>query len=821
MLSLFRYEIRSQRKRFSIISFVISIALLWYIMIDAFIWYANTRIANEAKPIAWADIIVERNTRWDESTYNQIQSLLWDQWIISQRIQLNTNIPTANNSFLVQLLWVDNQYPLYGTIDIQTLWGNEFIFGKNLAVDQKTYEDLENGIIQIWNWTGKVDGIIKENIWLSLNLFTQGRQVIAPISLLEQTWLLRTWSRAEFQFLIKTTNPDQNNTIVSLLENSSLQLQWRDIDNFQDRISQISTLLNELWTYLILIIISWFLLVAVTTMMSIEEYLYRRLKTISIMQIIWLHKWKIIALYSLIFMTITLFAIWISIAISIGITQYISNLEQLQEFFIGHTTYIKWIIITTLLVWVAGILPLLKVMLYSPLQWLSENTINTSNKREKIITITLVIISSIIILHILWETWQQSALFSWILLWWLGIIYVVVLWLLTLWNTLNKRYTKSFMLFDAIRSTTKPWNTSYLITWSLIVALSVTLLISQFSWSFIDRLNVNSANQPNMFIINISKDDITKINENQLIKNINQENSIWKYTGSIFNTVLWRIETINNIPLLDHINKNTTSQWRWSWAAGRFTREFSITTVQLPANETLVGKNTLSENELSVDEEFAKDLWVTIWDNITFSISWRDFTVQIVWLRKSNRENFGPFFYFQLDDEQFKDAPVTYFITTQIPSELKEQVKKEIIAITKPWVSFIEIDNIIASVKTISTRIIQIVQILLGIILFFTCFTTLVCIQNMRYAKIYKNTLYHILWATKKQTRMSIIFEYGYLLWIAIFVSIILWRWTALYFIQASTFLTWSRTATMQWAWVIIGILIINWLFIRSSMQDK
>lgn len=820
MFTLFRYEIRSQRKRFAAITWVISVALLWYIMIDAFIWYADSRIANEAKPIAGADIVVERNKQWNNNTYTTIQSIIWDKWIISERIQLNTNITTSKSSFLVQLLWIDTQYPLYGKISIKNTSGSNFIFGRNIAVDEKTYSELDNGIIQIGNWSWKVDGIIEENLWLSLNLFTQWRQVLAPIWLMEETWLLRTGSRAEFQYLIKTINSDDNDTLINLLESSSLTQEDRDIDNFQDRVSQIWTLLNELGIYLILIIISGFLLVSATTMLSIEEYLYRRLKTMSIMQILWLDKTHIIILYLSIFISIATIAILIAIWASTLLASYISSLDQLKEFFITNNTYTKGSIITFLLVWVAWVIPLLKIMLYSPLQWLSENIINNSSKKEKIINTSIVLISGAVILHILWENWQQSLKLSAILLWWLIIIYAIVFWLLKAGEILNNHSTKSFILFDAIRATTKPWNTSYLIAWSLIVALSITLLISQFSGSFIARLDNTNTSQSNVFMINIPKEDILKIREKNLIKELQNTNSTGKYTGNIYNIVLGRIDAVNDIWLLDHLqnNKSITQSWQWIW---RFTREFNITTIDLPSNDTIAWSSIVKENEVSIDQEFAKELWVTLWDSITFAISWRQFTVKIAWIRKSNRTNFWPFFYFQLNNDQFKDAPVTYFISMNIPEEDKINLKKDIIAITNPWINFIEIDNIVASVKIISTRIIQVVQILLGIIIFFTCFTTLVCIQSMRHAKAYKNKIYYILWATKKQTYLSIIYEYWYLLWIAIITSILLGRWTAFYFIQTSNFLTWSRIATLQWILVITGILIINWLFIRSSMQTS
>jgi hypothetical protein len=107
----------------------------------------------------------------------------------------------------------------------------------------------------------------------------------------------------------------------------------------------------------------------------------------------------------------------------------------------------------------------------------------------------------------------------------------------------------------------------------------------------------------------------------------------------------------------------------------------------------------------------------------------------------------------------------------------------------------------------------------LAVILLFTVFTTIVCVENMRYAKAFKMKLYGILWATTQKTRNSVIFEYGYIVMVAIVASILIGWWVAFYFISTSPFLNWSWNATLQWALVIIGIIILNALAIYRTMK--
>ena len=805
MIKLFRYELRSQRKRFGVMTLMIAIALSCYMIIDAFILYANNRVALEAKPLAGADIVVESNRTRDDKTTERVFSLVWDKWIVSQRIQLNTNITSDIDSRLVQLLAVDKSFPLYWEIGINTLPNRTFDFGNWIAVDQKTYEMISWWVIKIWEQETKVDGIIQENPWLSLNLFTQWRQVIIPLERMEETWLLRTWSRSEYQYLIKIYNPNNSKQLLETLRNDEL-LKWqRKVDDFQARVNQVGSILDELGIYLLLVIFCWFLLVAVTSMLSIDEYLYRRLRTISIMQILWARKIQLFVFYWLLFLSMAIVSIWIANIIGSFVSNWIWSLPAIAWFSMPISSRIHWIWVATILIIVARSLPLLKIAFRAPLEWLAESSINIATKKEQIRSLVIILWWILSVLRIIWETRQQTFLLWWILLGGFIIIRSIVRWLLYIWNKINIRYIKWFILFDAIRSTTRPGNTSVLIASTLIVALSTALLITQFGWSFIKRLTINNENQPNRYIINLTRNDLDSLRSNWV-------------KDKAFNVVLGRIVSINNVLLAEHLKNNNSNVWGdwWEW---RFTREFNITTVDMPPEETIKWPSIVPKDWVSVDNWFAKSLWVSIWDKIEFNIAWRQFTTNITSLRESNRTNFTPFFYFQLNDEQFIDAPMTYFLTMKVAEEKKIETRKMIANIIRPWVAFIEIDTIVWSIRVITERVIQVVQILLAVILLFTIFTNIVCVENMRYAKAYKMNLYYILWSTTKQTRRSIIYEYGYILWIAIVTSILLWRWVAAYFIWTSDFLTWSWLATFQWWVIIIGICIINAIAIWRTMK--
>lgn len=63
-----------------------------------------------------------------------------------------------------------------------------------------------------------------------------------------------------------------------------------------------------------------------------------------------------------------------------------------------------------------------------------------------------------------------------------------------------------------------------------------------------------------------------------------------------------------------------------------------------------------------MDDDFRKRLGVSIGDTITFLLSGREITLTITNIRESIREGFRPFFYFSFDQDEFRNAPRTYFV---------------------------------------------------------------------------------------------------------------------------------------------------------------
>jgi len=189
-------------------------------------------------------------------------------------------------------------------------------------------------------------------------------------------------------------------------------------------------------------------------------------------------------------------------------------------------------------------------------------------------------------------------------------------------NAKNK-ISKNFYFFDAIRSTIKPGNVSFLIIFSGIISFISIFIFYVFSGSFLSYLGNITQSSNDTFVINVQKDDLQTVE---------------KYFSSdeIFEIVTLRIQQING---------KTLQEFLWQERVPRqFWREFSSTTKDL--ENKILSWEKLFVWWVSVDREFASELWLKIWDEITFTVAGLEKTLKVVNFREAVRNGTNPFLLF-------------------------------------------------------------------------------------------------------------------------------------------------------------------------------
>ncbi|MBP9780095.1 hypothetical protein KBD33_05765, partial [Candidatus Gracilibacteria bacterium] len=251
-----------------------------------------------------------------------------------------------------------------------------------------------------------------------------------------------------------------------------------------------------------------------------------------------------------------------------------------------------------------------------------------------------------------------------------------------------------------------------------------------------------------------------------------------------------RISRINNKTLEEYFQNETPS--------GEFTREFNITT-NILKNRIIQGKSTLLANEVSVDENFAKRLGVTVGDTFEFLLSGKNITLIIANIRESERQGFTPFFYFSLNPEAFRSAPKTYFASAYVDD--KESWKRLILENSGPHVTFVDIESILLIVRDISQKILSVLGLFLGVVGIFAFFAIISFFSQMKHIETMKRKLYALFGLRQTAITQLLNMSRGVILLISGVTSIIL----AITFASLITY----KSSILSLSFASIGIMIL------------
>lgn len=133
---------------------------------------------------------------------------------------------------------------------------------------------------------------------------------------------------------------------------------------------------------------------------------------------------------------------------------------------------------------------------------------------------------------------------------------------------------------------------------------------------------------------------------------------------------------------------------------------------------------------------------MSLGDKIEFSISGRNFTLQIANLRKAIRDGLSPFFYFSFEKDSFASAPKTYFLAASVPDI--EAFKKKVLTITGPHVTFIDVGSILELAKSIASKILSVVSLFFLVMSVFIVLAVVALFGRMQYIEKLKRRLYHL-----------------------------------------------------------------------------
>jgi putative ABC transport system permease protein len=232
----------------------------------------------------------------------------------------------------------------------------------------------------------------------------------------------------------------------------------------------------------------------------------------------------------------------------------------------------------------------------------------------------------------------------------------------------------------------------------MIMTVVRTSLIDEWRWQLAD-------DAPNHFLLNVAPYELDGVRD--LVTEQNLQTAGW------YSMVRGRMTEVNTVPITEAQRDSHES----------FRRELNLSwTTELPEGNKLTGGKWWDELDLSGDiapvsleDELAGELGLSIGDQITFSVGGLIFKAQVTSTRSLNWDNMTPNFYFLFPEGLLEDYPRTHMTSLYIPAQQKLLVNDLLRAY--PTVQVIELDKIIDRIRTIVGQVTSGLEVMTMLIL--------------------------------------------------------------------------------------------------------
>ncbi|MDQ1344462.1 MAG: putative transport system permease protein [Patescibacteria group bacterium] len=287
----------------------------------------------------------------------------------------------------------------------------------------------------------------------------------------------------------------------------------------------------------------------------------------------------------------------------------------------------------------------------------------------------------------------------------------------------------NFALFDSTRLALSPGSPAFPVVSAFVVPAMLFASFSSLAFHFSSELERLSTSGVDVFAINL------------LPKGMESVRAAFPHSEA-FSIVRARISKINGRTLSEHLEGEPSRE---------FSREFNITSSSLDEDVIAGADRPIRTGEVSLDAEFAQNLGIGVGDRISFAVMGREFELQAVNVRESLREGIRPFFYFQTAPGEFANVPVSYFVSASTPDV--ETFKTEVVKVSGPYVSFVDVRQAVAIVRSSAERILPAVWAFLVAIAALSVTVATAALSSLRNFRASRERAYKAIGASREFLR--------------------------------------------------------------------
>lgn len=700
-------EIRYSGKQSVTFILCVALSLTTLAALNSFKRNVYNSLVGEAQVLHGADIVIHSHHPISDGVTQAVREYEQQKRLSSiKTYEFYSVVRPADKqaSLFSNIKIVEPGYPHYGVISL--LSGRPFeevLEPGKIIVAQDVLDRLDITVgsgLHIGNTVMEIADVVLYESARPVSFFSFGPRIFVPSDNREELGLMGMGSRAEYEILIKTGQPEDVASIFPQLE-KEIQPGQERIETARTARSGVKRFFDNLLFFLSLISILTLLLSGIGMQGALSAMLRHKHKTIAVIKALGC-SYRFLFLHYLVIVLILGFSGSVcGLVMAAGIKQFFPALFAgllpenigfaLSLYDIGES-----LVIGLLVVGLFTFLPLYKLNEVKP------SEIFRSDRFGGRITKTRAVIAGLGGLFFLLLVVRQLEDVK------IGIIFftglVVVIALITILTTfllrsLQRLRISHLAVRQAIKSLFRPGNATKSIIVTLTSALSVLLTI------FLLKLNLFATfiesypeDAPNLFCLDIQKD---------------QQEQFHTLVGTsvpLFPVIRARLLSVNGKPI-DQEQERKRKRDNLGREFNLTYRDHLLADEAILKGDTIFGINDMPTDvvPVSILDTIGDIGKFSIGDRLLFNIQGVPLDAQVVSIRSRTKSKLSPFFYFVFEPEVLESAPQTLFAALHVPKALIAEMITTIV-VEMPHVSTVNVSEITLQFGALMTRLSAIIS---------------------------------------------------------------------------------------------------------------
>jgi putative ABC transport system permease protein len=819
---------RTSRKRILLFMSSVLLGVAALVAISSFRQSLQESIEDQAKSLLGADLVIRSRQPFTQEVLGFLNSIGGDQ---SREISFTSMVsfPKSGGTRLAQIKAMEGHFPYYGTLEtVPVDAASTFKTGPNALVEDALLRQFDAQVgdsIKVGSFTFNIAGRLKKAAGATVASVLIGSRVYIPMDYLAQTKLLQRGSLASYKVSFRLDHKVDVEQLVHRLE-PQLTKYRLESETVQERKSDLGHAVEDGYQFLSLVGFIALLLGSIGVASAVYVYIRQRMSTVAVLRCLGARAGEAFAVYLVQAIAIGLLGAVSGAIVGVG-TQIllpkllVHFLPLSMPFTISWSAILQGIFIGLVFILLFALLPLLAVRKISPLLTLrsSYEDPQSGTKDPLRWLIYLSIAGSICAFAISHnQRWTHGLAFAVAI----GVSFGLLVGVAKLIIVLAKKNFPSswpYVWRQGLANLFRPNNQTVVVMLSLGLGTFLVLTLYLVHNLLLEKLTLSSrGHQSNMILFDIQSDQ--KQNVVDLLRSFNapvlQQAPI----------VTMRLEAVKGRSVQEILNDPNRSIPEWFLQREyRSTYRESLTDTEKVIGGTWQGRVSPGSTSvpISVEEGVAKNLKVTVGDELIFDVQGIPVTTTVGSIRKVEWERVVPNFFVVFPVGILESAPQFYVLATRVDGNEVSAKLQQALVQQFPNVSAIDLALILSTIDGILSK----VSFVIRFIALFSVATGLTILAGAvvtgRYQRIQESILLRTLGASRAQITKIMLVEYLFLGSFAALTGIILaWlsTWTLSYFIFDIVFMP-KLLPNLIALIAVVGLTLLTGMLNSRGIYDR